>query len=202
MGVGGRVSEREVMINHHVLFDPRCRACQLAHAQDNYAVDLGGGWTVNSYRGSEGFLGWLALTPRQHRVRLCELTRREAASLGSVIQWLDSALSAYWQAAFSDDPLQRVYVAYFSETVDDPNESERWHLHWHVLPRPRSLRWVYEDSDRGVWGIHRAHCDPRFPTRYKLEGRGEERARDSRVQALITFLRARLRARPPAIGSA
>lgn len=103
-------------------------------------VKLFGNWTVNHYNGDEGYLGWLALQPRFHRMALRELTESELQSLGPNIRDLDIFLTRYWDLQYPDDPILRVYVVYFFESAfQRPPEKEPFHLHIHVIPRFRSL---------------------------------------------------------------
>ena len=76
-------------------------------------IELSGDWLLNLYGGEEGFLGWMALYPRYHRMELGELSTNEANSLGPNIQAIDHALQNYWKIHFPDDQLERNYVLFF-----------------------------------------------------------------------------------------
>ena len=57
-----------------------CKGC--ARSQETDAiVELPGDWIVNHYAGEEGFLGWLALQPRYHRMAISDLTDDELRHL-------------------------------------------------------------------------------------------------------------------------
>jgi hypothetical protein len=50
-----------------------CRGCNIAEPQYRPVGDVikvGKYWLLNQYWGGEGFLGWLALQPREHRMQL------------------------------------------------------------------------------------------------------------------------------------
>ena len=51
-----------------------CKGCELSKGNGDppggIIVKLDGGWILNHYGGSEGFLGWLALQPSCHRMEL------------------------------------------------------------------------------------------------------------------------------------
>jgi hypothetical protein len=103
---------------------------------------MAGDWIVNQYQGPEGFLGWLALQPRYHRVSLAQLSEDEAKSLGPNLQALDMVLTRYWSHQFPDDPVQRVYVVYMFESEfmePPPQPTEKFHLHVHVISRTLEL---------------------------------------------------------------
>src|SRR5437870_3593235 len=78
-------------------------------------VTLPGNWTVNHYDNKEGFLGWLALQPRYHRMALADLQDNELLAFGHNIHSVDRCLTQYWRHRFPRDPLKRVYIVYFFE---------------------------------------------------------------------------------------
>ena len=177
--------------------DPNCAGCQRAQGVDSVTggvIGLPGGWSVNHYGGSERFLGWLALQPFTHRMRLQELTGEELAELGPNLQALDRELTAYWKAQFPDDPLLRVYVVYFFETAFKEGARERFHLHIHVVPRPHSIGAELECPDEDgilsvdAWRLPTLAPDGKVPEPY---------SKDSplwaeRVTRLMEYLRAHL----------
>jgi hypothetical protein len=124
-------------------YDPSCTGCDISRGivtKVGGLLTLPGDWTANQYGGGEGFLGWLALQPRFHRMEFSDLSCVEAAALGPNIKALDRALRAYWDRQFVGDPVLRVYVVYFFESAfEDPKPSESYHLHIHIIPRFRSL---------------------------------------------------------------
>ncbi len=100
-------------------------------------VKLNGDWILNHYMGEEGFLGWMILQPRCHRMKLADLKSNELSSLGENIQKIDIALGNYWKKYF--EPLERVYVVYFFESVYAKPEPEKFHMHIHLISRPKSF---------------------------------------------------------------
>ena len=69
--------------------------------------------------------GWLVLIARRHVTEVARLTDPEAASLGTWQVRLARALAAELDAA-------KTYVAEFGEAPG-------FHLHFHIVPRPRDL---------------------------------------------------------------
>jgi len=111
-----------------------CKGCKIAD-DPTRSVVLPGEWSLNHYCGPEGFFGWLALQTVNHRCRLADLQRSEAAALAPNLRQLERGLYKYWQDR--NHPVKRVYVMYFLES-----QLERgypWHLHIHLVPRFRSL---------------------------------------------------------------
>jgi hypothetical protein len=179
-----------------------CVGCQVSQGLQHTAggiVKLSGNWIVNQYGGGEGFLGWLALQPRFHRMALSELTDAESRSLGPNIQALDACLTWYWCLQYPDDPVLRVYVVYFFESALQKPEPEPFHLHIHIIPRFRSL----ETEDRllrtknGVswvdgWRVPLLACKDSVPEPYCRSSPEWE----GRASALMTYLRHELSSRP------
>jgi len=124
-------------------FSEFCAGCGVSQGSRHPtggALHLPGGWVVNQYGGSEGWLGWLALQPAFHRMSLSELSAQEAQTLGPNIQTLDRAVTAFWQTTYPRDPVMRVYVVYFFESAFEmPKEPTPYHLHIHLIPRFQSL---------------------------------------------------------------
>ena len=137
-------------------YDAKCLGCDRSQGFDDTPggiVKLAGDWVVNQYCGEEGFLGWLALQPRYHRMALSQLTLEEAQTLGPNIKALDAALCGYWSHDFPDDPIDRVYVVYFFESeFTEPRKEKDFHLHVHLIPRFRSLaRALSRTKDNVTW---------------------------------------------------
>lgn len=152
-----------------------------------------GGWSLNVYGGGEGFLGWMVLQPRFHRMDWGDLTPEEAAALGPSIQGVTAALREYWGSEFPDDPLQRVYVLFFHETVFGKRQalepSQEWHLHIHLVPRTFKLGAILR-NDQGyvdVWRIPRILETGEIPVEYRKSAEKSRR--------LMAFLRQRLERR-------
>lgn len=122
-------------------YQPGCAGCKRAQGLDSVQggiLNLSGDWMVNQYSGNEGYLGWLAMQPRFHRMKLSELDSDELATFGQNLKELDALLTGYWEEHFSDDPIHRVHVVYFFESAFDQPPTE-FHLHVHLIPRTKQL---------------------------------------------------------------
>ncbi len=149
-------------------------------------VDLDGGWTVNHYGGSEGYLGWLVLQPRAHKKEFTRLSKKELQSLGENIKRTEISLRNYWELKFPDDLIQRVYVVYFFEYDSVSVKPKDYHLHIHLIPRTKRLYPLLKEGSKTVaWRIYKVHDDPRFPLEYKKN--------KSNVQRLMQYLKHTLR---------
>jgi len=99
------------------MYKEGCEGCKLSQGHGEppggIIVELDGDWILNHYGDPEGFLGWMILQPRQHRMDLDKLTSEETNALGGNIQRVDKALHDYWHEEFPDDPYERTYVVYF-----------------------------------------------------------------------------------------
>lgn len=121
-------------------YDGKCAGCRLAHRLDTMTggfIPLGEYWMVNHNGGSEAFLGWLVMQPRQHRTKLSEFTDEELREFGIQTQRLEKALCETWSKVQPNDPIKRVYVALFSESA--LQKDAYWHIHFHVVPRTKSI---------------------------------------------------------------
>jgi diadenosine tetraphosphate (Ap4A) HIT family hydrolase len=114
--------------------NPTCEGCQKA-IDPGRSVPLKGGSSLGHYGGEEGFFGWLALQTIEHRYTLRDLSQGEADALGVVLRDLERGIYNYWQSR--DRPVDRVYVMYFLESQLEPEH--KWHLHFHLVPRFKSL---------------------------------------------------------------
>jgi diadenosine tetraphosphate (Ap4A) HIT family hydrolase len=154
-------------------------------------------WIVNQYAGPEGFLGWLALQPRCHRMEFGELSDRELAAFGPIVKNLDSLLVRYWRETFyPEDEVKRVHLVYFFESVFDEPPTD-FHMHFHVIPRTiktgRLLR-VYPKrstepccpSDLNAWMTPDITASEFFPPEYRRTA--------DRVNRLMTWLKAHIEA--------
>lgn len=130
-------------------YEERCKGCQLSqglrHPRGNIIVELDGDWILNHYGGNEGFLGWMALQPKLHRMDLTDLTPDEMKALGGNIQRVERALRSYWSFRFESDPIQRVYVVYFFESFFNSPPTE-YHLHIHLIPVQKG--WVRVNREK------------------------------------------------------
>jgi diadenosine tetraphosphate (Ap4A) HIT family hydrolase len=177
--------------------DP-CVSCLASRGMDPSAIGgavlLPGGWALTHYRGSEGWLGWLALHPRAHRMQLAELSGREAAALGPNIVRIERALVEYWRHAFADDPIVRMYVVYFFESAfQDPPLPQAYHLHIHLIPRFGSLAGGMARSADGAtwvdaWKVPEVSASGHLRENYSRQSS----AWAERVTALMDHLRQRL----------
>ena len=161
-------------------YDPACKGCKISQGHKvvpGGVVGLPGEWQLNHYRGTEGFLGWLALQPTAHRMSLAELSQQELCSLGPNLQAVDVALSDYASKAFRD-PLKRLYIVYFFESA----ELHPYHLHIHLIPRYASI-----EGGLQAWNMPVATKSARFPDRY----RRSNPAYSDEVNQLMSFLRER-----------
>ena len=180
-------------------YDPKCEGCNISRKRNkalerlpgNIVIDLPGDWTLNHYGSSEGFLGWLALQLRYHRMELNQLLPNEAAALGRNIQDIDIALRQYWSIHFKD-PIQRVYVVYFFEGAFDEPKRELYHLHIHLIPRTKKFAHTLNKKKRGseivAWNIYTLREEMKklcaFPSRYEVVGEdGKQNA-----ERLMTYL--------------
>jgi hypothetical protein len=164
-------------------------------------VELPGDWIVNQYGGKDdGFLGWLILQPRFHRMELSQLTNDELHFLGPNIRNLDKCLTQYWKTEYPGDKIERVYVVYFFESAFKyPQESNPFHLHIHIIPRFQSL-----NTDEGLrttkddvtwvdgWKIATLAKNHKIPERYTHCSPMWQ----PRVSKLMECLRLELSARP------
>lgn len=116
----------------------------------------------------------MVLQPRYHRMRIVDLKSDELSSLGENIQKIDGALRGYWTTHFNNDPLERVYVVYFFESVYDKPEPEKFHLHIHLIPRPKSFDPLLREcvpnsvnkSSINAWKIYTLAKYQNFPPKY------------------------------------
>jgi len=180
-----------------------CRGCKISQGIEELTggiIELDGNWILNHYSSEEGFLGWMALQPRFHRMELKDLTADETRALGGNIQNIDIALRQYWAIRFRDDLIQRVYLVYFFESTG-------YHLHIHLVPRTKKF---YELEAEGcsvlkekkdcpllfaplnkykfiAWNICRINKHKKFPQRYQTK-KGNKKS-EKEVEALMTYLR-------------
>jgi diadenosine tetraphosphate (Ap4A) HIT family hydrolase len=182
------------------LYVPNCEGCEISHGCGEVSKDVrrrGGAIELDG----EGFLGWLALQPRYHRMELSDLGTDEAAAFGRNIQDIDIALRQYWSIHFEDDPIERVYAVYFFEGVYDRPCPTPYHLHIHLIPRTKQfdplLRRATEDGSTIVaWNIYKLtekEMGDRFPPKYRVDNE------DQKMVNLMTYLGGYLR--KPSVGN-
>jgi diadenosine tetraphosphate (Ap4A) HIT family hydrolase len=94
---------------------------------------------VNHYSNrKERFLGWLVVQPIQHRMRMSEMTVEELKEFGIMVQKLEDAFVTTYNASHVDDKIEIVYLVRLGEST--LGEKPEWHLHWHLVPRPSSMK--------------------------------------------------------------
>ena len=171
-----------------------CDGCKISQGLKERVggiIELEGDWILNHYSDEDTFLGRMALQPRYHRMELWELTTKEAATLGGNIQKIDIALRQYWSIRFPDDPIERVYVVYFFESVFDKPKPTEFHLHIHLIPRAKSLDPLLRKADGSTiiaWNIHKLGKRRDFPQQYRYwTKKGGLRRKE--VEKLMTYLR-------------
>ena len=180
-----------------------CKGCKLSKRiekprRGKLIVELDGNWILNHYGGEEGFLGWMILQPKYHRMELTDLYADEAAAVGRNIQQIDEALRAYWQRNFRDDCIERVYIVYFFESVfDDPQT--KWHLHIHLIPRTVKLgKGKYgkgKPSENAAWGTVQLTSKWWFPEEYRIWDKEGKEMEEEKVRALMKDLKSKLKAK-------
>lgn len=177
-----------------------CRGCAISQGcyeevnDRGGVIELGDDWTLNHYGGPEGFLGWMVLQPRFHRMDIADLTVDEAASMGRKIQSVNEALRQYWSSAFADDPIQRVYVVYFHESVfgkvESTHPSQEWHLHIHLIPRTVRLGQLLRRYSCN--GSIRAWSMPEIVKLSEGDVPSEYKKNNENMSALVAHLRSHL----------
>lgn len=179
-----------------------CKSCEISQGvgavlRRGGIVELSGNWVLNHYGGDEGFLGWLALSPRFHRRDIADLEADEAMAMGKNIQRVDLALRQYWSITFPNDLVQRVYIAHFHESVFGDTKStlpsDDWHSHIHLIPRTVRLGGILRrfglkrnntDESIRAWSMPEIFCEGDFPPEYKKTTQN--------MSALMTYLRGQL----------
>lgn len=169
------------------MYDPDCHGCQLSQRLKQpfgrVLIPMEGGWTLNHYGNKEGFLGWLALQPRDHCMEISDLSTPQAAALGPNLKCINVALRQYWSIEF-DDPIERVYTLYFHEGVFD-KEPSPYHLHLHLVPRTRRLDPLLRACGEILaWDIYKISKLAAFPHEYRRDA--------GRAEHLMTFLKTAL----------
>ena len=169
-----------------------CTGCKYSRGRDEegkkvQVVHLRGGWCVNHYRGGEGYLGWLALQPREHRCSIAKLTSKERTSLGQNIWDLDRAIAKYWARQFQER-IARLYFVYFFESA----RTHPFHLHVHLIPRFERM-----EGRLRAWSAPRATLHATFPDRYRPTHASFEQEKAS----LMEFLRKELSVRRASLAS-
>ncbi len=140
-----------------------CKGCDISREIEKKPggiIDLEGDWILNHYAGDEGFLGWMALQPRFHRMKFTDFTDDEAKALGKNIQNINTALCEYWSIHFPEDPVEKLYVVCF-------HESEEYHIHIHLIPRTKELGGEDPTAYMAWKTFKRTEKEP-FPQEYRI----------------------------------
>ena len=156
-------------------------------------IELEDDWILNHFGGG-GFLGWLVLQTKFHRMDLAELCSQEIAAFGKNIQLIDKVLRLYWSEIYPDDPIERLYIIYFFESRFVPSEHE--HLHCHLIPRTRKLgknnKGDYKPWDVAAWKIAELPNQSYFPDEYRIRDKSGHKINTEKVIALVQYLREHL----------
>ncbi len=146
-----------------------CKGCKILEPLSQPrggVIEIGRHWLVNQYWGAEGFLAWLALQPREHWMRLEELSEDAARDMGIVIKAVKKSLKSYWKKEWPQDELDRLYVTYFFDSVFDNNPT-KYHLHIHLIPRTRRMRsLISKEGSINCWKIYKISKMDNFPEEY------------------------------------
>lgn len=173
-------------------YEESCKGCLLAAGLEcvvGGVVHLDEHWMVNHYGGAEGFLGWMALQPRAHRMSILDLTPGELSGFGPAIQRVQRLLTKCWRERFPRDELTRVYVTYFFESVFNEPTASPYHLHVHLIPRPTSLDPVLREATSKVessinaWKVATATARSDFPKDYRKNDQAYKDLMDSMRKA-------------------
>ena len=161
-----------------------CKGCDISRKiekKPGEIIDLEGDWILNHYAGDEGFLGWMALQPRFHRMKFTVLNDDEARALGINIQNINMALCKYWSVHFPNDPIEKLYVIYF-------HESEEYHMHIHLIPRTKELGGEDPTAYMAWKTSERTNTEP-FPPEYRVKDPKGGWIEDQKVEALMSYFR-------------
>jgi diadenosine tetraphosphate (Ap4A) HIT family hydrolase len=164
-----------------------CKGCDISREIERKPggiIHFEGDWILNHYAGDEGFLGWMALQPRFHRMKFTDFTDDETKALGKNIQDINTALCEYWSIHFPKDPLEKLYMVCF-------HESEEYHIHIHLIPRSKELGG--EDPTKYMaWKTFKRTETESFPPEYRVKDRKGSWLGDQKVVALMSYLRGTL----------
>lgn len=173
------------------IYKDSCKGCEISQRKGKRlkqwggVITLDGGWLLNHGKGTEVFLGWVALQPKKHRESWAALSQKEAMTLGRNIRKIENGLREYWDKNFKKDPIERLYVVCFYESSS--------HLHIHIIPRPKSFERLIVCTDARsqnseiensteeawAWKTYLTSKCPAFPAAYKIhpETQGRQKAK-------------------------
>ena len=158
-----------------------CIGCEIAAGKSNHPfhkiiVNLEGGWLLNHSNESRSYLGHLIITTREHRADWNELTPAEASTLGMNMQHVEAMLKQYWALTWND-PLERLYVCYFNDSI----LTKIHHFHMHLFPRTKSML-------KGIsWEIVDIQETPAFNPDYRIHN-GKDFINTESVNNLMEYL--------------
>jgi len=186
-----------------------CTGCRISQRKNKNVkerggiIELDGNWILNHYGSGEGFLGWLSLQPKDHILSLTDLSKNQVKSFISNIQNIDKGLRKFWSKNFKKDPIELVYMVYFFESLFEKGP-DSYHLHMHLIPRPKSFRKLKIFSDVKCntksgnvivekittepigWRIYLASKCSNFPPKYRVP---KDKVGNNRAKKLMEFLR-------------
>lgn len=145
-------------------------------------VRLPGDWTLNHYGGSEGYLGWLALQPYEHRMAFSKLSPEELCHLGPNIHKVEKYVCMYWKQTYAGDPIEKLYVIYFFDGGDP------YHVHLHLIPRFKHM-----DTKLQAWNVPEATMSATFRSEYQRgTNDSDKEVYEKQVWSLMNYLREKL----------
>lgn len=179
------------------MYKDGCKGCDLSQRhgkpRGGVVVRLAGQWLLNHYGDREGYLGWVALQPRQHKMELDELTAEEANALGRNIKRIHNALRDYWKAHFPSDRIERVYIVYFFESYWDDPKNCKYHLHIHLIPRTRKMVGNGRPSKWAAWFTPYLVYQDWFPPQYQIWDKSRKKHENEKeVVKLMKYLKSHL----------
>ncbi len=202
-------------MDNNECYDPECKGCKLSQGKwsatdeelpspppGGMIIELKGDekqgsddWILNHYGGSEGFLGWMALQPRCHKMELSDLSKPQLQAMGVNIKKIDEALRAFWEKEFPGDAIKRVYIVYFFEGVFDSKPTD-YHLHIHLIPRTKAMDILLREEVEGekvttivAWNIYKLTKEKRK----EIDSMGYSKNNEKATKALMEFLKKRLK---------
>jgi diadenosine tetraphosphate (Ap4A) HIT family hydrolase len=180
------------MLNVH------CETCEIISGhkggfrKEENIIKLNGDWVINHYgKLSDGYVGYLVLSTKDHIKSWEELSDDNLKALGLNIKWITKNLKCYWEKQFSPkDILEQVYFAYFNDSAwihhikgqePDTEVLNSLHVHFHVLPRTHKMLEICHGDMMAFDLLKLRDC---FPLEYICL-----REDDERILNLINYLK-------------